>query len=77
MSKTSTLAEGQLTQSPQNTITVELVAPDDMPAIVRIVWPLQPTVSDPRRFPDTAAVIARQFAEAATTLARIRASKRL
>jgi hypothetical protein len=37
----------------------------------------QATVLHPRRFPDSAAVIARLFAEAATALARIKASKRL
>ena len=46
------------------------------PAVVRIVWPPTPTVVDPRRFPDVAATIARLFAEAATTLAAIKAMKR-
>jgi hypothetical protein len=78
------LAGGQINGS-GDTITVQLVRPADMsaaerstkPAIVRIVWPLQPTLVDPRRFPDTAAVIVRLFAEAATTLASIKASRRL
>jgi hypothetical protein len=36
----SLLATGQLTP-PHNTITVELVQPDGMAAIVRITWPLR------------------------------------
>jgi hypothetical protein len=30
-------------------LKVELVEPDTMPAMVRIVWPPQPTVVDPKR----------------------------
>lgn len=75
MSQITELASGQIT--PSEAMTVELVAPDSMPAIVKITWPLQPTVCDPRRFPETAATIARLFAQAATTLAQIRARRRL
>jgi hypothetical protein len=39
-------------------LKVELVELDTMPAMVRIVRPPQPTMVDPRRFPDTAATIA-------------------
>jgi hypothetical protein len=42
-----------------------------MPAIVRIAWPPQLTIVDPKRFPDTAAAIVKLFAEAATALAGI------
>lgn len=77
MSHTTMLGETQLTQSPHNVVTIELVAPDDMPATVKITWPLLPTVVDPRRFPDTAAVVARMFASASTELARIKAGRRL
>ena len=77
MSTITTLAEGQITQSPHNTILVELVQPDGMPATVRISWPLQPTVVDPRRFPDVAAGIAQLFARAHIVLAAIRAERRL
>jgi len=41
MSKTTQLGEAQLTQSPEDIVTVELIQPDDMPPIVRIGWPLQ------------------------------------
>jgi hypothetical protein len=35
-------------------LKIELIEPDAMPPMVRIVWPPQPTVVDPRRFPDVA-----------------------
>ena len=77
MSKQTTLAEAQITQTPHNTITVDLVEPTGMPAAILIAWPLQPTVCDPRRFPEVAATVARLFATAATELARIKARRRL
>jgi hypothetical protein len=84
LSQSTILAQGTINAS-GDTITMELIRPEDMPAInrttnraiIRIVWPLAPTVADSRRFPDTAATIARLFAEAATTLASIKANRRL
>lgn len=73
---TAPLADGTINAS-GDTIEVVLVQTADMPAAIRIVWPLQPTVADPRRFPETAAMIARLFAEASTALAQIKARKRL
>ena len=65
-------------------ITVQLLRPEDMPAvnrtahpgIVRVLWPLQPTILDAKQFPETAAAIVRMFAAAATELAAIKARKR-
>ena len=74
-SSITTLASGQINGA--DTIVVELVEADSHPAVVIIRWPLKATVLHPRRFPDTAAVIARLFAEAHTTLAGIKASRRL
>jgi hypothetical protein len=37
-----------------DTIQVELIAPDGMPPAVRITWPPRPTVVQPARFADTA-----------------------
>jgi hypothetical protein len=54
-----------------------LVEPDGMPPAVRITWPAAPTIVNPKQFPDTAATVARLFAEAATTLASIKANRRL
>jgi hypothetical protein len=69
LSKTTTLGEAQLTQSPEDIVAVELIQPDDMPPIVRIGWPLKPTIVDPQRFPDTAVMLTRLFATAAIELA--------
>jgi hypothetical protein len=75
MSKITELASSQITAT--DTITVELVEADETPSVVILRWPLKPTVCHPRRFPDTAARIARLFAEAATILASIKANRRL
>jgi hypothetical protein len=54
-------------------LKIELIEPDSMPAMVRIVWPAAPTVVDPKRFPDVAAAIAQLFARAHIVLAGIKA----
>jgi hypothetical protein len=59
-----------------DTITIELIQPAGMPAVVRIVWPAAPTVIDPKRFPDTAATIAQLFARAHIVLASLKAGGR-
>jgi hypothetical protein len=58
-------------------VKIELVEPLESPAVVRISWPAQPTVVDPKRFPDVAAQIAQLFARAHVTLAALRAGGRL
>jgi hypothetical protein len=75
MSKITELASSQITAT--DSITIELVEADETPAAVLVRWPLKPTVLHPRRFPDTASIAARLFAEAATALAAIKASRRL
>jgi hypothetical protein len=57
-------------------IKVELLEPEAMPAMVRIVWPPQSSVIDPKRFGDTAATIAQLFARAHIVLAGLRAHGR-
>jgi hypothetical protein len=57
-------------------LKIELVEPQGMPAMVRIVWPPQPTVVDPKRFPDMAAQIAQLFARAHIVLAALKAGGR-
>jgi hypothetical protein len=74
MSKITILAKSQINH---DTISIELVAPADLPAAVRINWPAKPTVTGARSFPETAAAIVRLFSEAATTLAAIRVGKKL
>jgi hypothetical protein len=75
MSKVTPLASGHITGA--DTITVELVEADETPAVVLIRWPAKASVLDPRRFPDTASILVRLFAEAATRLASIKANRRL
>ena len=69
------LASSQINHDQQ--LKVELVEPDTLPAMVRIVWPDKPTIVDPKRFPDVAAAVAQLFARAHIVLAAIRAERRL
>jgi hypothetical protein len=73
MSESTILGEAQITAV--DILAIELVEADEAPAVVLIRWPVKPTVLHPRRFPDTAAVIVRLFAEAATRLASIKAQR--
>jgi hypothetical protein len=74
-SPVTTLASASIT--PSDAIVVELVEADETPAVVIVKWPAKPTVIHPRRFPDTAALIAKLFAEAHTKLAAIKAGRKL
>jgi hypothetical protein len=69
MSKITTLASGQIT--PSDTLTVELIQPDSMPAVVRIVWPTKPSVTaaTAKALAALAAAMVRTLAEAQTELA--------
>ena len=69
---TTPLASNQINH---DQLKVELVEPETMPAVVRIVWPPQPTVADPKRFPDVAAAVAQLFARSHIVLAALKASK--
>jgi hypothetical protein len=75
VSQITQLASGAITAV--DTITIELIETDTNPSVVIIKWPDKPTVLHPRRFPDTAATVARLFAEAHTVLASIKAGRRL
>jgi hypothetical protein len=57
VSKTTTLAEGQVTASPHNTILIELVEADKTPAVVIIRRPEKPCVIHPRRFADSVGLL--------------------
>ena len=70
MSQITELASGAITAA--DSITIELVEADETPAVVIIRWPAKPSVIHPHRFPEIAALVARLFAEAHTTLARIK-----
>ena len=64
------LASSALTRS-GDTLTIELIRPDSMPAVVRIVWPPQPSVTapTPKALAALAAAMVRTLAEAQTELA--------
>ena len=74
MSKVTELASGQLTST--ETITVELIEADEMPAVVIVRWPSKPTVLHPHRFPIAADTAARTFAAAAVRLAAIKRERK-
>jgi hypothetical protein len=76
MSKITTLASGRIT--PSDTLTVELIQPDSMPAVVRIVWPTKPSVTTatPKALAALAAAMVRCLGEAQAELpAKIRNSR--
>ena len=72
MSQITPLASSQINHD-QLTIDLE---PDSKQPAVRITWPLQPSVIDPKRFPDTAAAVAQLFARAHIVLASLKAHGR-
>ncbi len=63
------LASGQLNRS-GDTLIIELIQPDSMPAVVRIVWPPQPSITQPtpKALAALAAAMVRTLAEAQTEL---------
>jgi hypothetical protein len=75
MSQITQLASAQL--SAADVLTIELVEASEHPTVVIIRWPDKPSVIHPRRFPDVASAVVRLFAEAHTTLVRIKAGRRL
>src|SRR5215207_5401268 len=60
-----------------DTLTIEVIKPDSMLAVVRIAWPTSATITTPAHYLEAASAAMRLLAEASTTLARIRASRRL
>ena len=73
MSQSSPITPLASAQVNHDQLKIELIEPDSMPAMVRIVWPAAPTVVDPKRFPDVAAAIAQLFARTHIVLAGIKA----
>jgi hypothetical protein len=63
--------------TPADNLTIELVHAHETPAMVLIRWPAASTVCDPRRYAEVAATGMRLLAEASTSLAAIRARRRL
>jgi hypothetical protein len=56
-----------------DSISIELLEPADLPPMVRVVWPLQASLIDPKAFPDAAAAIPQLFARAHIVLASLKA----
>jgi hypothetical protein len=73
---TTPLASGPINQS-GDTIEVVLIQPADHPSEIIIRWPDAPTITTPSRYNEVASTAMRLLAEAFTTLARIKAGKRL
>jgi hypothetical protein len=71
VSQSSPITPLAFAQIGHDRLSVELVEPDGMPAMVRIVWPNAPTIVDPRRFSDTASTVAQLFARAHIVLAAL------
>ena len=67
---------GTINQS-GDTLSVELVEPADAPPAVLIRWPAAPTITTAARYNEVASTAMKLLAEASTTLARIKAGKRL
>ena len=75
MTQSTILSSGPINGA--DTLTIEVIQLDSMPAVVRIVWPTGATITTPARYLEVASVAMRLLAEASTTLARIRARRRL
>jgi hypothetical protein len=58
-------------------ISIELVEPDSMPAVIKITWPVQPSIVDPTSFGETAAALVKMFSNAHVELARVKSRRRL
>jgi hypothetical protein len=74
MSKITTLASSQITAV--DTITVQLLEPTGEPAIVRVTWPLQATITSAVKYAEVGSVAMRILANASTELSRIKAGTR-
>ena len=77
MSQSSPITPLASSQINHDTVSIELLEPNAMPPMVRVVWPLQASLNDPKAFLDTAGAIATLFARAHIVLAAIRAERRL
>jgi hypothetical protein len=76
MSKSTTLAAGQITSA--DTITIELVKATDTPPAVLICWPKAPSViaPNPQALAAVAAAMVHVMAEAQAELTQIRRRRR-
>ena len=75
MTQSTILSSGPINGA--DILTIELIQPNSMPPVIRIVWPTAATITTPAHYLEVASAAMRLLAEASTTLARIRASRRL
>jgi hypothetical protein len=76
MSQVTVLGKAQITTSPHDTVTIELGEQDGR-TLVKVSWPLSPSIIDPTQFPDTASMVVKLFAQAHTALAAIKTRRKL
>jgi hypothetical protein len=74
-SSTTPLASAQINGG--ESITIQVVEPDHLPAKVKVTWPAHASLVDPKAFPDVANAIATLFARAHIVLAALKASGEL
>ena len=65
------LARGTVNGADQ--LSVQLIQPDGVPAVVRINWPRRPTTAAAAHYPAVAAAIVKIIADSAMALARHKA----
>jgi hypothetical protein len=75
VSQSSPITPLASSQIGHDTISIDLVEPDSLPPKVKVSWPPQPSIIDPRAFPDTASAVATLFARAHIVLAALKAGK--
>jgi len=75
MSNRTELATGQITN--HDKLTIELIEPPELPAIIRIHWPDKPSMCPPAQFDRAVANAMRVLSNAVVELAALRVWKRL
>jgi hypothetical protein len=74
-SSTATIPAAGTINASGDAITIELVEPPNHPPVVRLVWPAQPTITDPKRLNITINAVMTILARASTRHAAIRAKR--
>jgi hypothetical protein len=75
MSKRTELAAGQITNDDK--LTIELVEPPKLPAMIKIRWPDKPSLCPPAQFDQAVAAAMRILSNAVVELAALRVRKKL
>jgi hypothetical protein len=72
---TTQLARGKITNA--DTLTIELIQPLELPAVIRIHWPDKPSICPPTQFDQAVAAAMRILSNAVVELAAIRVWRKL